>query len=89
MYIVIELQTNAEGTVAMLTNQYPTQNEAESKFHLVLGYAAVSSLPKHACAIITEEGFLVRSEFYTHAQAPAPTPEPTPTSETDDDEEGE
>ena len=77
MFITIELQTNSDGTVGMLTDQFQTQNEAESKFHTVLGYAAASNLPKHACAIITEEGFIVRNECYMHDVQPTPTAEVT------------
>lgn len=76
MFIAIELQTNSDGTVSMLTDQFQTQNEAESKFHTVLGYAATSALPKHSCVIITEEGFNVRHECYRHNVQPTPTPEP-------------
>lgn len=66
MYIVIELQTNAEGVVANLVYQYASWGEAESKFHSILASAAVSSLPVHAAVMLTNAGTMVKSEFYRH-----------------------
>lgn len=66
MFIVIELQTNADGAVANLVYQYASRDEAESKFHSILAAAAVSSLPVHAAVILTNAGTLVRSEFFRH-----------------------
>ena len=84
MFIVLEIQTNTDGTVGTLINAYADQNQAESKYHLVLSSAAVSALPVHSCALLTNEGFPLRHECYKHE--PAPEPEPTPESEV---EEGE
>lgn len=75
MYIVLEIQTNADGTVGTLVNSFAEKNEAESKFHQVLQYAAVTTLPVHACVLLTSEGICVRSEYYSHVE-PAPEPEP-------------
>lgn len=66
MYLVIELQTNADGTVANLVYQYASRDEAESKFHSILASAAVSSLPVHAAVMLTNAGTMVKSEFYRH-----------------------
>ena len=66
MYIVFEIQTNANGTVGTLVNTYEDRNQAESKYHQVLEYAAVSALPKHACTLMSEEGFELKSECYKH-----------------------
>lgn len=35
-YIVVELQTNNDGTVGNLVDAYDNRDQAESKFHLVL-----------------------------------------------------
>lgn len=70
MYIVLELQTNTDGTVGSLITQHSTLNEAESKYHQVLFYAAVSTLPKHSAMIITDDGALLRAETYTHVVEP-------------------
>lgn len=65
-YLVIELQTATDGTVSNLVYQFDTQNEAESKFHYILSYAAVSTLPTYSAFIITNEGRVVASSCYTH-----------------------
>ena len=70
-YIVIELQTTG-GTTALITNTYTDRNQAESKFHEILQYAAVSQVEDHAAVMLTEDGRLVRQESYKHA---APEPE--------------
>lgn len=76
-FIVLEMQTNTDGTVAMLNYQFDTRNEAESKYHYILSYAAVSTLPCYAAAILTNTGEIIQSEFYQHIE-PSPEPEPEP-----------
>lgn len=66
MYIVIELQTNADGTVGNIVSKYDNRNEAEAKFHSILAAAAISSLPVHAAVMLTNTGTLVKSEYYRH-----------------------
>ena len=87
MYIIQEIQTDANGSVAMLPPVVKqTQNEAESEYHIKLGYAAISSVAVHAVAMFTEEGFPLLHGCYKHASAPensapensAPSPEPSP-----------
>lgn len=68
MYIVIELQTNADGAVANLVYQYASRDEAENKFHSILAAAAISSLPVHAAVMLTNAGTIVRSEYYRHGE---------------------
>jgi len=72
MYIVMEIQTNADGSVGTLVSTYAEQNQAESKYHQVLTYAAISNLPVHSCALLSEEGFELRHECYKHEPAPEP-----------------
>ena len=67
MYIVIEIQTNANGSIGTLVNSYADHNEAEAQYHRVLAAAAVSALPKHAAVMMSEEGFPLRHECYVHA----------------------
>lgn len=76
MFLVIELQKDANGNVAHLITTHTTQADAESKFHTILAYAATSSLPSHSATILTDNGYALRREFYTHEIAPAPEPEP-------------
>ena len=65
-YIVIEIQKAANGNVTTIVNQYGTTNEAESKFHDVMRYAAVSALPVHGAVILNEMGEWMKGEAYEH-----------------------
>lgn len=72
-YLVIEIQTNADGTVGNLVFAYDSRLEAESKYHTVLAAAALSALPMHACALMQNDGRLLARECYEHVQAEEPT----------------
>lgn len=65
-YLVIELQTNRDESVAQLVTVHDTRDEAESKYHTVLSYAAVSALPIHAAVMITSDGATIKHETYYH-----------------------
>lgn len=65
-YVVIELQTNSDGTVGNLVTAHDTRNAAESAYHSVLAAAAISALPKHAAVLLTSEGTLLDSRCYEH-----------------------
>ena len=67
-YIVIEIQKQTDGKIAPLVTEHDTLNEALSKYHTVLGFAAVSNLPKHSCCVIDEGGYYVRNECFEHEQ---------------------
>lgn len=64
MFIVMEIQKDV--TAATLVSTHDTRNEAENKYHTVLAYAAVSSLPKHSAVMLTEEGEYIKSECFEH-----------------------
>lgn len=66
MYIVIELQKNAEGVVSNLVTSFNSLAEAESKYYSVLAAAAVSEIPVHSAIIVSEEGFPVKHQCYKH-----------------------
>lgn len=68
-YIVIELQTNADGTVGNLVWSYTNQEQAESKFHAVLSAAAISTIPVHACSLLASDGRLLNRGCYEHGTA--------------------
>lgn len=68
MYIVIEIQTNSNGTVGTLVDAYEDRNDAENKYHTVLAYASKSALPMHSAVMITNDGALIRNECYYHEQ---------------------
>ena len=63
-YIVIEMQTNQDGTVGNIVTPYDTQPDAESKYHTVLAAAAVSALPEHAALLFTSQGTVLESKCY-------------------------
>lgn len=73
-YILLECQTNADGSVGNLVSAYDDRNQAESAYHSVLAAAAISSLPIHMAAIMTNEGYVLESRNYKHEQ-PEPEPE--------------
>lgn len=77
-YIVMELQTSSDGTVANLVWQFDDRLAAESKYHSILAAAAISQLPIHASMIFTNDGTMVMSAYYVHEQ---PEPEPEPNEE--------
>lgn len=66
MYIVIELQKNAEGQVSNLVTAHNTLAEAESKFYTILASAAINDVPVHSAIIVSEEGFPVKHQCYKH-----------------------
>lgn len=65
-YIVLETQTNSDGTLGTLINDYDDQNKAESKYHAILSAAAISTLPKHSAFLLTDAGRLLKSDVYIH-----------------------
>ena len=67
-FIVIEIQTNADGAVGNLVWAYDERAQAEAKYHTVLAAAAVSTLPCHAAVLLTEEGFALASQCYHHGE---------------------
>lgn len=77
-YLVMELQTAADGSVANLVYSFDTRDEADSKYHYILSYAAVSTLPAYAAMVFTSTGELLMSQYYAHNQEPEPSPEPEP-----------
>lgn len=66
MFIVIELQKDANGNVANVVTAHETQAAAESKYHTVLAAAAISEVPMHAAALLSEEGFSIANQCYKH-----------------------
>lgn len=66
MFIVIELQKNAEGVVSNIVTAFDTLAEAESKYYSILAAAAISKVPVHSAIIVSEEGFPVKHQCYKH-----------------------
>lgn len=64
-YLVIEIQ-KTDDQISHIITTHDSRSEAESKYYLVLSAAAVSSVPKHACSLLTEDGVCIRNEAYEH-----------------------
>ena len=73
-YVIVEIQTYADGSVGHLTYQLGEQNGAEQKYHTCLAAAAVSALPRYAVAMLDSEGRLIKREMYRH-EVPEPEEE--------------
>ena len=78
MFIVTEYQTTDSST-AVLTYTYTERNAAEQKYHEILSYAAISTVPLHAASMANEYGGLFKNEYYEHPVQPSPEPEPETT----------
>ena len=72
MYVVIELQTSAEGQVASLVHSAASYNQGLSIYHQILASAAISEVPIHACVMIKNTGYVVKSEFFDHTRKADP-----------------
>lgn len=70
MFYVIEMQTNADETGVGTLTTFKTKNEALSKYHTILQYAAISEVPIHAAACLNEDGVLIKRESFDHREEP-------------------
>ena len=66
MYVVIELQKMSDEQLLYLVDTFTDINAAESKYHTVLAAAAISSVPQHSAALLTDQGRTIRFEHYEH-----------------------
>ena len=67
MYIILEIQEATPGaTPATLTFVAETKEEAFSKWHEVLMYAAISTIYRHTAIIMTTDGKYLACEHYDH-----------------------
>ena len=67
VYYVMELQTYGDGTGSAIPQAYDNLPAAESKYYLILSAAAISSVYRHGAVLMTEEGFTMKQEVFTHA----------------------
>ena len=65
VYIVSEIQANDE-TASILNFSYTNYDEACSKYHTILSFAATSSVPKHTALIMNDDGSIAKRETYIH-----------------------
>ena len=66
MYIVIELQTDANGHVANIVTAYDDYPQAQQKFYTICAAAAVSDVPVHSAVILDNIGRRLAGESFTH-----------------------
>jgi hypothetical protein len=66
MYIVIELQTDANGHVANIVTAYDNYPQAQQKFYTICAAAAVSDVPVHSAVILDNTGRRLASESFNH-----------------------
>lgn len=66
MYIVIELQTNADGAIGNIVTAFNSEEQAFAKYHAILSAAAVSSLPCHAAVILDNKGMQIAAQYFKH-----------------------
>ena len=64
MFIVIELQTNADGSVGNIVTNYEDRNVAESKFHQIMAAAAISDVTVHSALMVDEAGMVLKQDRY-------------------------
>lgn len=64
-YIVIELQTNGDN-VSTLTTQYDSLPQAESAYHQILVYAAISQVEWHGALLMNSQGAVYKQECFSH-----------------------
>lgn len=63
-YIVIELQTAADGAVATLVTVCDDYRTAQQTYHTILAAAAVSALPVHSAAIMLPNGVQIEHQAF-------------------------
>ena len=72
MFYIVEIQKDAAGNCAHLVQTAANRNEAESQYHRVLQYAAVSPLTVHGAIVFSEECFPLLHQCYRHESAVTP-----------------
>lgn len=81
MYVVIELQTWADGTFHSIVTpdvghkpdktDEENLNEALSDYYRILQYAAISNNLVHAAVVLRNDGVQVAGQFFKHGGEPA------------------
>lgn len=68
MFYIIEIQEadTGAGQIVAPIKSATTENEAMSKYHEVLMYAAVSSVYRHTCLVMDGQGTYYAKETYIH-----------------------
>lgn len=69
MYIIQEIQTTGNSSALLPAVTHTDRHQAESAFHMILGSAAISSVPVHTVIMYDERGNVLRREYYEHMAA--------------------
>lgn len=65
MYIIIEIQTNTDQTIGILTYTAQSWREAQHIYNEKLSYAALSTLPCQAVSLLDSYGRCLESRYYS------------------------
>ena len=68
MYIVQEIQTNMNQTALLPAITKVNELEAESEWHIKMGYAAISNVDIHTVIMFDEHGNVIKQGYYEHIQ---------------------
>lgn len=66
MFLVMELQVSANGTVGNIVTSHNTLPEAQNKFYTICAFAAVSDVPIHSAIILDRTGVLIDRQCFEH-----------------------
>ena len=78
MFIIIEIQEQTQGaTPNTISYTAETIDEAKSKFHYILHYAAVSGLYRHGAVLMQTDGKYLARESFEHIPPEPDVEEPT------------
>ena len=69
-YLVIEIQSNIDGTAGSLVYSYDTLADAYEKFYAVLGAAVKSAVLYHSAMIVNSEAKVIDSKSFPHPVEP-------------------
>ena len=67
-FIVVEIQTNADGSVGILTEDKDERNIAESVWHSKMASAAISKVPVHTVLLVKSNGAVLLNGTYDHTE---------------------
>ena len=67
-YVVVEIQTNTDGTIGALVTPKADYYEAESTYHTVLAAAALSALPVHTAVLLDNQGGVLHAQAFVKEQ---------------------
>ena len=65
-FIVVEMQTQADGTITTLTNDFANLDAAYNKYYTVLAYAAISTVARHSAVLMSNGGIVWESKYFDH-----------------------